>query len=259
MLMKRLKQLNVLVLIALLTLFSITFQSAKAEIKNGYENEYSSTIEALNALYGYLLLEDLSSSQRNAVKASIKSIESTIIYYRVTEQLLIQFRKIAPDIYKEIDTIVDKKGRSVDVYVRFVPRYGTKTSAWGITFINQSNVDNDTYISEFGEHTVSVKIWTVNKALLVLAHELGHVNYQVANLDSYMDYYMRNYSQQRIEESDCLGHDPKDPSGNSAVKYEKRFRRQYSTYCRLTKQKVVHPALILSTVRNQLRAEVSPW
>ena len=41
---------------------------------------------------------------------------------------------------------------------------------------------------------VSVKIWAVNKALFVLAHELGHVKYQVPHLASYINEYKKYYS-----------------------------------------------------------------
>lgn len=256
--MRRIKQLYFAVLIALFTLLILSFHTASAEIKNGYEYDHSLSIESLNALYDFLLHEDLSRSERNAVKASIRAIEASIIYYKVTENLLVQFRKIAPDLYKEIDTIVDKKGRPVDVYVRFVPRYETGTKAWGTTYINQSMDDKDTYVSEFGEHTVSVKVWTVNKALLVLAHELGHVKYQVANLDSYLIYYRGNYCLQRVFESDCLGHDPSDPSGQLALVFENRFRKAYFNYLKLKENRILAPTSLESRIKKELRVKATP-
>lgn len=256
MVMKRIKQLYFAVLVALLTLLVLSFQTASAEIRNGYEYDFSLSIESLNALYDLLLNEDLSRSEKNAVKASIKSIEANIIYYQVTENLLVQFRNIAPHLYNEIDTIVDKKGRPVDVYIRFVPGYGTETKALGTTYINQALDDKDTYLSEFGKHAVSVKVWTVNKGLLILAHELGHVKYQVANLDSYLHYYKGNYCPQRVNKSNCLGHDPGDPSGNTALEFEKRFRKAYSNFLRLSEVEFKAPTSILSKIKKELRLVV---
>ena len=97
------------------------------------------------------------------------------------------------DLYNEIDTIKDIKGRAVNVFVKFIPTDATEVKAWGTTYMRQVENDQDGYLSEYGELTVSVKIWIVNNALLVLAHELGHVKYQVPNLANYFEYYRKNY------------------------------------------------------------------
>ena len=59
--------------------------------------------------------------------------------------------------------------------------------------MDQSSDDKDAYQSEYGKFTVSVKVWIVPRALLVLAHELGHVKYQVPNLASYFEFYKKHY------------------------------------------------------------------
>ncbi len=128
-----------------------------------------------------------------------------ISFYDLTENLLNQFKIIAPKLYAEIDTISDRKGRPVHVYVKFVPVDATKVKAWGITYLNQVENDKDAYLSEYGAFTVSIKIWIVPKALLVLSHELGHVKYQIPNLASYMNFHKKCY---KDEVSNYIGHNP---------------------------------------------------
>ena len=253
--MKRWKQLWIAVLTALITLLVLSFQTASAEIKNGYREEITHVQEALNNLYEFLHNENLTKSEKQAVKASIKVLEDHILYYELTEQLLAQFRLIAPDLYKEVDIIVDIQGRPVDVYIKFVPYYGTDVEAFGTTYICQAEDDKDMYLSKYGERTVSVKIWIVPKAFAVLAHELGHVKYQVPNLASYVDYYMEHYGNDLIKESNNLGHDPNDPSGKSASEFERRFRGQYSSYRKITKGKGERPLYLFNKIKNELRAD----
>ena len=163
-------------------LFGLIFilHNTVAEIKNGYGNDILQLHESLKNLKAILTEPDrLTLARRRAIESKIAYIENSIFYYKVTESLLNQFKMIAPDLYAEIDTIRDGKGRPVNVYIKFVPINGTQLQVWGATYINQSEADSVAYCSEYGEHAVSVKIWIVSKALLVLSHELGHVKYQV--------------------------------------------------------------------------------
>jgi len=184
---------------------------------------------------------------------SIKSIENHLAYHELTEKLLAQFMLIAPEIYNEIETIVDSNGRPVDVYIKFVPCNSTKVEAWGITYIGQAKDDKDMYLSEYGEGTVSVKIWAVPKALFVLAHELGHIKYQVPNLASYMDYYVDNYGPEGGQESNYIGHIQKDPSGISAGD-DRRFRKQFKKHSKIIKKNVVNLVFQISKIKNELSA-----
>lgn len=45
--------------------------------------------------------------------------------------MLVQFKTIAPELYAEIDTIRDRLGRPVNVYVKFVAVDGTDVKAEG--------------------------------------------------------------------------------------------------------------------------------
>ena len=91
--------------------------------------------------------------------------------------------------------------------------------------------DKNVYLSDYGPNTVSVKIASMPKALLLLAHEFGHVNYQVAHLSSYMDYYAANYLNGEFV-STFIGHNITDPSGMMASHYESVWRRCYLIYLR---------------------------
>ena len=76
-----------------------------------------------------------------------------------------------------------------------------------------------------------LKLLQCLKRYLLLAHEFGHVNYQVAHLSSYMDYYAANYLNGEFV-STFIGHNSTDPSGMMASHYESVWRRCYLIYLR---------------------------
>jgi hypothetical protein len=239
-------------------LFGLIFllHNAFGEIKNGYGNEILQLHESLKNLTAILREADhLPVSQRRQIESKITKIKNSISFYKVTESLLSQFKMISPDLYAEIDTIKDRKGRSVSVYVKFVPINSTKFQAWGSTHVNQSATDADAYCSEYGDFSVSVKIWIVSKALIVLSHELGHVKYQVPNLVSYLGYYKQHYSG-IVDQYDLLGHNSDDPSGKSAYAFAKRFRKQYSNFLRVASEKVQNPLVIMDGIRKHLHKNI---
>ena len=239
-------------------LFGLIFilHNAFGEIKNGYGNDIVKLNESLKNLKAIVSESDrLTVARRRQIESKIANIENSISYYKVTESLLNQFKMIAPDLYAEIDTITDSKGRPVNVYVKFVPINDTHLQAWGTTYINQSETDSVAYCSEYGEYAVSVKIWIVNKALLVLSHELGHVKYQVPNLASYLEYYKEHYSP-NIDRYDILGHKADDPSGKSAIQFERRFRKEYSNFLKMNSEKIEDPMAIMDAIRKNINKNI---
>ena len=66
-----------------------------------------------------------------------------------------------------------------------------------------------------------IRIWIMDNALTILSHELGHVKYQVPNLENYAKYYKETYGTSNNEA--YLGHNPSDPSGKC-----KRNLKRYS-------------------------------
>ena len=231
------------------------------EIRNGYEKDILILKESLKNLTELLIEDkDLTGIQRRQIESSVETLVNHISFYDLTENLLNQFKIIAPRLYAEIDTISDRKGRPVHVYVKFVPVDATKVKAWGITYLNQVENDKDAYRSEYGELTVSIKIWIVPKALLVLSHELGHVKYQIPNLASYMDFHKKCYNG---ELSNYIGHNPHDPSGKTAVQTEKLFQKEYFFFLKNTSEKIQSPVILLTKIRKSMSpkyyAAVSPW
>ena len=201
-----------------------TFTSGK--IKNGYVPSAEQAKESLRALQALVNGRSLTKTQRRTFDARIRALVDHITYFELTETLLEQFKSIAPDLYSEIDSIKDRQGRPTDVYVRFIPQEQAHVLAWGTTNVCQSRDDADMYRSEYGDGTVSVKIWIVSKALTVLAHELGHVKVQVPKLAEYVSYYRATYPP-GVTEPNMIGHEPQDLSGQSAETYAKRFLNKY--------------------------------
>ena len=159
-----------------------------------------------------------------------------------------QFRTIAPSLYTEIDTIKDCTGKTVTVYVKFAPESEMQQGAAGTTNIACLEKDKNVYQSEFGPSTVSVKIASVKKSLLLLAHEFGHVKYQVQNLATYIEFYS-TYYQNSTFNSKYIGHNSNDPSGQKALEYENIFRDQYLNFLKTTTVKVDSPLALLQAIR----------
>jgi hypothetical protein len=177
----------------------------------------------------------LSAADKRNMKTSLKKLIAYQSYYDLTEELLNQFKLISPGLYNRIDSIKDAKGRSTDVYVKLIPREEATVMAAGVTNMAQSDQDSDACFSEYGKHSVSVKIWIFSNSLLVLSHELGHVNYQVPNLEAYTEYYKRAYPLLSTE-SNRIGHSSEDQSGKNAATFEKKFRKDYQNYVQLRKR-----------------------
>jgi hypothetical protein len=240
-------------LVIIMSIFS--WNTAVGEIKNGYGTDIRKAEESMRYLTSLLRDNSNLHKYKREIKESLKAVADHIAYYRLTEQLLEQFRAIAPDLYDEINSIKDKKGRTVDVHIKFVPLYSTELNSWGSTYIGQSDSDHDAYVSEYGENTVSVKIWTVKRALLVLSHELGHVKYQVPHLASYLEFLREEYTD-LTGEFDRIGHLADDPSGINARHYEKRFRSNFSRYIKRTNDNLETPLAILKKTMRTMKKDI---
>ncbi len=228
-------------------LFVLTSHAVFGEIKNGYEKNILGSKESLKILRAKLLDVSITPAQRRRIQSTIAVLVDHVSYYELTESLLTQFKNIAPVLWAEIDTITDRIGRPVNVYIKFIPIDGTDVKAAGITYMDQSVSDQDTYKSEFGESTVSVKVWIVPRALLVLAHELGHVKYQVPHLASYFVYHKNRY--QATSTQNSIGHDMDDPSGKSAIAFGKSFLKIYADFLKISNVRVQNPSVILARLK----------
>ena len=238
-----------------IALMLMAFSLTNAEIKNGYARRVKSAQASLE-ICNSLLLEDgmLAPHKRKAIKTKVNDLVKYLAYYELTERLLTQLKEIAPDLYNEIDNIRDANGQITDVYVMFIPEAEASVKAWGITGVAQVAHNANTYLSEFGERSVSVKVWAVSQALLVLSHEFGHVQYIVPNLATYKCYHVKHY-RPNVTESNHIGHNSDDPSGNCAHAFEKRFRASYSAwYSRKNRGEVDSPAVLFNKIRREILA-----
>jgi hypothetical protein len=205
----------------------VALNSASAKLRNGYEKDIHSVLERIKN-YNHILGTDtnLSASQKRKLKNNINDLVVYQSHYELTEELLNQFKTISPGLYNRIDSIRDAKGRLTDVYVKFISREEALVMAAGVMHMAQSDEDKNACFSEYGKNSVSIKIWISSKALLVLSHELGHVNYQVPNFESYVQYYKAEYSL-LFGDSNCVGHSPTDPSGRNAATFEKEYKKDF--------------------------------
>lgn len=235
----------------------LVLNSSFAEIKNGYATGINTARVSLK-VFNSLLREEkhLTPHKRKVIEAKLNKVVKYIIYYEVTENLLKQLRAISAELYNEMDTIKDLNGRITDVYIRFIPEDEAPVQAWGVTGIAQAHGDANTYFSEYGERSVSIKVCAVSRALLVLAHELGHVKYIVPNIATYKNYHTRNYPPCATE-SNHVGHNANDPSGRSAVIFEKRFKASYSA--RYAKNDFVQndsPPVLVNKIRKEILSAI---
>ena len=223
-----------------------------AQIKNGYEREINGIKESLTSLTNMLASDvDMSPSKKHQIRANIAKLSEYVMYYQLTKELLDQFELIAPELYTSIDSIKDSRGRRVTVYVRFASEMEMQNGAHGTTNLNQSQHDLSLYSSEYGDGTVSIKIASVTKSLTLLAHEFGHVFYQIRNLESYAIDYAAWY-QNGTFNSKYIGHNGNDPSGRKALEYETMFRHQFLVYSRNATVKIDSPLALLETIRKSI-------
>lgn len=213
--------------------------NAAAEIKNGYvTSSINDTRIVLNNFKKALTEsrsrnnksgEKLTHNQKRKLKSKIDSLEYFIRYYELSEKLLVQFRAIAPELYNEIDSIKDKNGISTDVYIKFVSTELLSLGQNALTIMSQKGHSKGSCFSEYGKHTVSVIVAAGVKALWLLAHEFGHIMYQVPHLAEYNEYYKRSYVKKSFK-SNFIGHNDKDMSGEIAINFGRRYLQEYKKY-----------------------------
>jgi hypothetical protein len=216
----------------------ITF-FVSGEIINGYRKDIQTARASLNNLTAL--------PQDRNVKTRVERAQQFISYFELTEKLLGQFKTMVPVLYNQIDTLRDHTGRPVDVYVKFVPKSEIQTGTLATTNIDQLANDKHGCYSSYGPHTVSIKIVAVKHSLLIVAHEFGHVKYQVPNLAAYIDFFSRHYQGYHMK-ANYLGHKPNDPSGQSAIIFEKVFRKEYLRFVDDTSDKPQSPIIMLDQI-----------
>jgi len=230
------------------TLITLFLTNLSGAVRNGYEKDAANFRVSIQSLKNILLNDQhLSHAERRKIKERIRVLVNHMVYYEITDTLLRQFRTISPDLYNEIDSLKDSKGRIIDVYVKFIPKEQARVQAAGMASFTQAQDDLNSCNSEYGAGTISVKIWILSKALWALSHEFGHIKYLVPNLISYVEFYRKEYRHGLSEP--VLGHEWDDPSGKVALMFEERFREGYFRYLKLDYKPVISPLLLISPIR----------
>ena len=216
----------------IITILFFSSSNVDGKIRNGYESQVQDAKVSLKSLDS-LVKENtnLSTVQRRKIRSVILSLIIYITYYELTEKLFEQFRIISPELFNEMDTIKDYKGRPVDIFIKFIRRDQATIDRPGITIFAQGLNDSNAHHSEYGSGSISVKIWARDNALFVLSHELGHIKYIAPNLASYALYYKTNYHCSDTK-TNYIGHRGTDISGKLASAFEKRFYNDYRNHIR---------------------------
>jgi hypothetical protein len=200
------------------------------KIKNGYELNLAETKASLHELKLYLqVARGLPLNERLDTESKIEEMISFISCYELTDQLIGQLRIVSPDIFMDIDTLKNQRGRETDVYIKLVPQKKSRLPLQAASFIHQSKLDPDVSFSEYGMHSVSVEICMSDNALFLLSHELGHVKYIVPNLAVYTKFYQNRYNKCRGDLS-FIGHSHRDESGNISRIFEKKYLHDRAVY-----------------------------
>jgi hypothetical protein len=205
--------------ISFLVIFS---HNATSAIRNGYERGIDGARTSIKALEAAYSKSDLTTAQRKRIKEQVRLLTEFVYYHELTESRIAEFRQTAPSLWDSVNYILDARGRSVDVYIRFVELEDIPSGAYATTSLEQG-ADEDAYRSCFGEHTISVTVRKGPSDLRKLAHELGHITYQVPNLATYTKYYNNMY--ESMANGEALGHGAGDPSGMNAERFERLFTK----------------------------------
>jgi len=233
-----------------LSLMLCTSLMSNAEFKNGYSKTIDEVIEQLQFMHAlkngsmHQLNGDeewgrLDYGQKAIVYSKIKSLNSILKYYLLTERLVSEFKTICPDLFEEINSIKNYEGQITDVYIKVLPPNHEIRDILGATIISRDLDNRHVCVSEYGKNTISVQVCATKIIMEVLAHELGHVKFIVPNLYQYIEYCKIRYNQ---EFSDCLmfNHQASDMGSKTVFEYEKRFRQANKSYL----ENLDHEALV---------------
>ena len=207
-----------------------------AEIRNGYDIELIKAAQWIHNL-NEITKEVLSTAQRMKVEKRLEVACATEGKLREnhakTQELIEMLRMIDPELYHEINIIQDSEGNETDVYIKVVDNLGPDLR--GATNVSHSVDNPNVHSSEYGDYTVSVRLITTGpiRPIWILAHELGHVRYQVPHLAEYTAFYKKVYQDQHF--AGVQGHHPNDPSYHSMQATSKAFKKCWKEYNRQIK------------------------
>ncbi|UZR97427.1 hypothetical protein [Chondrinema litorale] len=220
---------------SLFTMLLLLFcQYTLAEIRNPYKSHLIEIDKCINNLKN-ILKTDIDHQQTLKIKKMLKDAYrekyKATKYDKKTDELINLLRQIDNSLYIRISDIKDFEGNKTHVYIKVVNELGNKKNGMetkGMTNLNHDNNNIHNYVSEYGKNTVSVKIADcgLKKNIFLLVHELGHVIYQVPNLQKYMSYYKKVYLDNSFE-NNPLGHFHSDPSHKSVRTTISKFKQNW--------------------------------
>ncbi len=209
-------------------------QYTLAEIRNPYKSQLIEIDKCINNLKN-ILKTDLDHQQALKIKKMLKDAYqekyNATKYDKKTDELINLLQQIDHSLYTRINKIKDFEGNATHVYIKVVDELGNKKNGMetkGMTNLNHDSNNMHNYTSEYGKNTVSVKIADcgLKKNVFLLAHELGHVVYQVPNLKTYTSYYKKVYLDNSFEHNP-LGHFHSDPSNKSVRDTISKFKKNW--------------------------------
>jgi len=215
------------------------YQETDAEIRNGYDSKLIVVERWLHQLHA-IARESNTEFERDKMKSKLEAAQALVDKIREnyvkTQEIIELLRLVDPTLYEEINTIRNCEGNVTHVYIKVVDKLSS--GLYSATNVSQSNDNPNVYSSEYGDHTVSVKIAQENtqKGLWSLVHELGHVRYQVPHLAEYMVFYEKVYQNQHF--AGIQGHHPNDPGAYAVQETLKAFKQPWKAYNKEIKQLV---------------------
>jgi len=159
-------------------------------------------------------------------------------YYLKTASALAKLKLIDPFLFGSINSIKDKKGNVTHIYVKVVPGgtyhviKDTQSPTAGYSLVTPTEDDADVTFTKYGIHTAYVEVQDLPHKpfcysdVFLLAHEFGHLVYEVPNLADYSKFYRATYNRS----CQLMGHQWNDPSGKAVDKTLKSFLRLYRGY-----------------------------
>jgi len=177
--------------------------------------------------------KDLATETIKAYEQLLRSVDANA---ERTDEILTDLKNTDEQLYNQINSLKDKKGNIVDVYLKSDDNQGYNDGNYGMSQVKSSIDDDDKPSSMYdgfsnGRGTVTVIVnsrkYGAEDAVVLTAHEFGHLKYNVPNLVSYQIYWKENY---REGERFGHGHKRRDPSGKAADQTLNRFIPLYTKY-----------------------------
>jgi RHS repeat-associated protein len=210
------------------------------EIRNGYEIDRSTKQQSIDAVQK--VIDDPSAKKEDievakkilaGLKSDLADIQKNLDR---TNEVLTDLRLTDRMLFDQMNNLKDANGNVVDVYVKTDNNIGYNDGNYGKSEVRSSADDDNKPSSQYdgfsnGRGTVTVTVnsrrYGQEDAVVLTAHEFGHLLYNVPNLVAYQKFYKDYYGP---NEPFGHGHGPRDPSGKSVDAVLKRFLPLYKQY-----------------------------